>query len=46
MALLRDTLQEFTVRHTELMKASKGLYNDLGVSTEVEYREPETPFAS
>ena len=45
MALVRDSLQEFKVRHTELMKGFKGLYDDLGVSTEVEYREPTNPSA-
>lgn len=43
MGLLRDSLQEFTVRHEELMKTFKGLYDDLGslgVLTEVEYRDP------
>jgi hypothetical protein len=43
MALCRDTLPEFTVRHTKLMKAFKGLYNDMIVLTEIEYRETTTP---
>ncbi len=45
MALLRHSLQEFKVRHTELMKTFEGLYDGLSVSTEVEYREPTNPSA-
>jgi hypothetical protein len=45
MALFRDSLQEFKVRHSELIKIFKGLYDDLGLSTEVEYREPTSPSA-
>jgi hypothetical protein len=42
LAQLRDSLQEFKERHAKHEESFQGLYKDLGVSTEIEYREPMT----
>ena len=45
LAQLRDSLKEFKLRHDNMMESFKGLYKDLGVSTETEYREPSAASA-
>jgi hypothetical protein len=40
LAQLKDSLAEFELRHAEMVGHFKGLYKDLRVTAEVEYREP------
>jgi hypothetical protein len=43
LAQLRDSLAEFKLRHDEVVDHFKGLYKDLRVTAEVEYRELPPP---
>jgi hypothetical protein len=42
LAQLRDSLKECKLRHAEMKECFDGLYKDLGVSTEIEYRGSTT----